>query len=405
MSIKEHLDMNALQEIQDCFSKATGFAAITVDYKGVPLLEYSGFSSFCREVRENTHCSDKCYRCDAYGSLEAARKSELHIYHCHMGLVDFSIPIVINGAFLGAIMCGQILVKDAPTTLPSMFDNSEDILTMYPTLSKYYSDIEVVPYNRVYEAAHLLSRNLHLMINESILIREKEELNTLYNKKLQQDLERNHLYLNDYKSKSNHKFFLGALNIIQKQAFLEDALDSEKTINSFAKVYRYYLKDFKKFVTIQKEIDVINHYIYVQHIRFGEFLKFNITVDDEILPYSFPRLVLLTFVENAFTHGLEPKEYLGTISINITKNDDQLFITIEDDGIGMSPDKVNTLNDSNYFKTSKQDLNGQGIFDVYTRLDYFYKDHFSLKFTTKTQGGTKVTLVVPALIEQQFVIE
>ena len=102
--------MNILQKIQDAFAESTGFAAITVDFRGKPITEYSNFSPFCKLVRNHPQFVEICYKCDAFGGLEAARKGTSHIYRCHAGLVDFAVPIMVKGQYLGSMMVGQVKV-------------------------------------------------------------------------------------------------------------------------------------------------------------------------------------------------------------------------------------------------------------------------------------------------------
>ncbi|MFS8631546.1 MAG: PocR ligand-binding domain-containing protein, partial [Bacillales bacterium] len=74
MNLQDVVDIDILQKIQDAFAESTGFAAITVDFRGKPITEYSNFSPFCKLVRNHPQFVEICYKCDAFGGLEAARK-------------------------------------------------------------------------------------------------------------------------------------------------------------------------------------------------------------------------------------------------------------------------------------------------------------------------------------------
>lgn len=95
-------------KLQSDVSAATKVAIITVDYTGAPVTEHSRCSAFCRAVRDDPQLGKLCEKCDSRGGLEAARLGKPYAYTCHMGLVDFAVPIIYKGYYLGAIMCGQL---------------------------------------------------------------------------------------------------------------------------------------------------------------------------------------------------------------------------------------------------------------------------------------------------------
>jgi ligand-binding sensor protein/AraC-like DNA-binding protein len=105
------LNVEEFQKIQDDIAKATNFAILTVDYKGIPVTVHSRCSEFCSTVRKNERYAKLCEKCDSRGGIEAARIQEPYIYLCHFGLVDFAVPIIINNQYLGAVMAGQVILK------------------------------------------------------------------------------------------------------------------------------------------------------------------------------------------------------------------------------------------------------------------------------------------------------
>ncbi len=402
MILEKFINIDQLQELQNCFSLSTGLAAVTVDYKGTPLLEQSGFTKFCKEARKIDYYKEKCFHCDAYSSMEAARTGETKIYYCHAGLVDFSVPIIIDGAFLGAVMCGQVKVKDCSEEITSLVAKDDYILDKHPNLKKHYLEIEEVSYSRLYESTKLLSKNLQLLINETSLTKVNIELQTLYKKSLQDSVNLSQLYTNSYKSKSMKNFFLSALNLIHKQSYLEDVNKVEEVILATSKLYRYYLKDYKNLVSIQKELNYLNNYIYIQNLRFGELFNIKIDIENELLRYRIPHLLILFLIEISFTYSIEPKEYLGSIHVSITSSHNKINIILDDDGLGINDKEMLELNDVNYFQVSESTTEYNGFFDIYARLLNFFKDDFSLSFSSNEKTGLKISLTIPAIVEKDF---
>ena len=126
LNIRNLIDCDRLQRIQDRFAKATGLALITVDCKGVPITAASSFTSFCATMRQDPVRQKRCFACDAHGGLQAAINGEPYVYQCHAGLVDFSVPIVLGNQYLGAILCGQVQLRDGQDKLNHVtaFDES-----------------------------------------------------------------------------------------------------------------------------------------------------------------------------------------------------------------------------------------------------------------------------------------
>ncbi len=104
MELKDFMDLRLLQEIQDQFSDATGLAAVVVDNRGNSVTEGSNFTDFCtRYTRGTREGLRRCVKCDHEGT---------GTYRCHLGLMDFSCDIVVNGEKLGRITGGQVLPEE-----------------------------------------------------------------------------------------------------------------------------------------------------------------------------------------------------------------------------------------------------------------------------------------------------
>lgn len=104
MDIRDFMDLNKLQALQDKFSDATGLAAIAVDNKGEYITEGSNFTEFCMKyTRGSAEGNRRCIKCD---------NECTGTYFCHAGLMDFSCDIIVEGQKLGAMIGGQILPNE-----------------------------------------------------------------------------------------------------------------------------------------------------------------------------------------------------------------------------------------------------------------------------------------------------
>lgn len=106
------IDLEALQRIQDGFSKYTGMAALTTDVRGVPLTKGSGFTRFCYELTRKSEIACKnCERCDSEGAIRTLQRGKATAYVCHAGLMDFAAPILVEGEMIGSFIGGQVRVE------------------------------------------------------------------------------------------------------------------------------------------------------------------------------------------------------------------------------------------------------------------------------------------------------
>lgn len=103
MDIRDFVDLNQLQRIQDQFSDATGLAAIAVAADGKYITEGSNFTDFCMKyTRGCTEGARRCVKCD---------NECKGTYFCHAGLMDFSNDIMVGDERVGSIIGGQVLPK------------------------------------------------------------------------------------------------------------------------------------------------------------------------------------------------------------------------------------------------------------------------------------------------------
>lgn len=156
MDIRDFMDLDKLQMLQDKFSDATGLAAIAVDDKGEYITKGSNFTDFCMKyTRGSEEGNRRCIKCD---------NECTGTYFCHAGLMDFSVDIIINGQKLGAVIGGQILPKEPDE---EKFRATAEELGIDP--DAYIRALKKVPIsneNKIRAAAELLG----LIVNQLVSV-------------------------------------------------------------------------------------------------------------------------------------------------------------------------------------------------------------------------------------------
>lgn len=105
------IDMEALCRIQDSFSDVAGVASLITDREGTAITEGARFTDFCaRYVQASEKGRKQCQQCYRFGA-EFAQEGTPFAYHCHAGLANFAVPIMVSGYKVGCFICGQMLTE------------------------------------------------------------------------------------------------------------------------------------------------------------------------------------------------------------------------------------------------------------------------------------------------------
>jgi len=399
VQLRDIVNIDDLQEIQYKVSRMTGFASIIVDRDGQPVTPPTKFSEYCNLIRSTEEGCRRCYNSDGRAGCMASRTSKPRIYLCHGGLVDLAAPIVINNIHVGAILAGQILPKRPNKRYTDVIKKKNSYLgSNVDSLIKMLCDIQIVPEEKVESSAELL----HVMASQAASIGNTYLLS-------QQLSEENHartkleaalrsLELRGLISKISPHFLLNALNIIAKQAILEDAYQTQEIVYHLSNLLRYSLgKVGKKLVvTLRDEIAHVNNYLVLQRIRYGNRVRGSIDIPADLMPIVIPPMTLQPLVENAIIHGLEPKVDGGQIIIRAWQMEsNDVLIEISDNGIGMNQEKLTYIRERINLKyLYEQEI---GITSVQRRLQLFFGPGYGLSLDSSPGHGTTVQILIPSL--------
>ena len=395
MKLSDVIDLEVLQKIQDCFSRSTGFAAVTVDYRGKPLLEYSGFCGFCTKLRDDSYYGERCRQSDAHGSLEAVRRNETYIYKCHAGLIDLAIPIIVEGEYVASMLCGQVRAEETPEVGTDLISRTPHLFTDMPELHDEFSKVTTVPLQRIRDTANLLGLTLNYIVEQYIL--NQKNIRLLQDRMDRSDMEQKirDLELRNLQPRIYPHFLFSAMNIAGRQAFLENADKTQDILFAMADMYRFYLNYSETLITVEQELSNLNSYLFIQKSRFGENFRFSVSAPETMNGYMLPGMILFVFVENAVIHGLEPREELGEVVVKGSVRGGMLVFDITDDGVGMAKTQIDTLNSASFVERKLHGERGTGIQDTLKRLHHYYQGAFSAKFSRVSPVGTRVSLILP----------
>ncbi|AZK46395.1 sensor histidine kinase [Paenibacillus lentus] len=207
------------------------------------------------------------------------------------------------------------------------------------------------------------------------------------------ELERRHAQLNALQSQINPHFLFNALETIRMRSLMKDEEETARIIHNMAKIFRNSLVWRRDMVTLKEELDFIYCFLEIQKYRFGDKIEYTIRTNEADLSISIPKMSIVTFVENASIHGIEPLKQGGKIEVEIRQSAGELFCTIRDNGVGMSGEQVEKLH--GYLIGEEEMGERIGIQNVIYRLRMYYKDGLNLKVRSKVGEGTEIHLTIP----------
>lgn len=403
LSISDVFDMEVLQKIQDAFSAATGVAAIIVDYKGNPVLEYSNFTDFCTNIRKIPECYEHCMRSDADGGIESVRTGKPAIYVCHGGLVDMAVPIMAKGNYIGAILAGQVQIpKEEMAKLPMGSPGKLTNLYGRQDLARMRSQVTMTTLERVQAAADLLFTIANYLVERQLIVVMQRELNEA-NMELMEEINRRsdmesalqRANLKALQAQINPHFFFNVLNTIGRLAMIEGTNQTQDMVYRFSDLLRYTMRrDENDFVTLQEEIRHVRNYLHIQKVRQGDRLTYDFDISKELKTVLCPFMSIQPFVENAIKYAVEARENGAHISVSAHLSGNDVEIHVIDNGVGIASERIDELLDEERHIESKKGM-GIGIRNTNKRLKYYYGPDYGVTFNKNITSGTDVIITIP----------
>ena len=210
----------------------------------------------------------------------------------------------------------------------------------------------------------------------------------------------------------NPHFLFNTLNTGAQLAMMEEADKTCYFIEQVADFFRYNIQQQKQTATISEELGLVDNFVYIMKVRFGERLEFEKKIPDISLNVEIPAMTLQPLVENCIKHGL--KNTKGKVSLSIVKEEKYIIISIADNGCGI-PDTIK----ENVFKAVSTDSTripaeitnqtaepvlsdaekhtGTGLVNVFLRLKLYFHRNDIFDITPGDDGkGTKFIIRIPS---------
>ena len=200
-------------------------------------------------------------------------------------------------------------------------------------------------------------------------------------------------------SQLNPHFFYGTLENIRMIAEVHGETLISEIAFAFGKLMRYSLSR-EYFVSLEKEIDVVEQYLEIQtkRLRNRFTVDWNIETNTDIEDWQCPKFVLFSMVENAFTHDVNNTRRMVHIAITICEHENQLTITVSNDGPGVEPKRLAEIRHLIGHPEERaqivSDNNGRSIFNISDRLRLYYGEHYTFSISSEPNRITSCSVTI-----------
>lgn len=190
-------------------------------------------------------------------------------------------------------------------------------------------------------------------------------------------------------------------NALESAGYLALAGEREETyrlITALAQYYRYSLSKGNEIISFKEEFEIAKNYLTIQHMRYPGMFNAIYELSDALETYPVPKLSIQPLVENALYHGIRPMGQSGTITISAFSSGKSVILSIEDDGIGISEEKLESMGEEQLIHNAAS----FGLRGTITRLKLFYGDGMSYSISSSPGNGTLIKIEIPYMEDFQW---
>ena len=198
----------------------------------------------------------------------------------------------------------------------------------------------------------------------------------------------------------NPHFLYNTLDIIVWQIENEKQSEAVHTVTALARFFRLSLGKGKNIVTVKDEIDHVKNYLMIQHMRFKNKFDYEFDIAEDVLELPSLKLMLQPLVENAIYHGMEFMDGDGMIMVKAWREEDELYLSVADNGLGMTEDKVETILTGKSASGNGRG-SGIGVKNVNERIKLYFGEAYGLTIDSEPDEGTTVIIHLPAKDEKE----
>lgn len=193
----------------------------------------------------------------------------------------------------------------------------------------------------------------------------------------------------------NPHFLYNTLDSIQWMCERGKNESAVNMVSALARLFRISISRGHELIPIRDELRHAESYLIIQKYRYSDRFSYRFETDPELDDYLCSKITIQPLIENAIYHGIEPLVDEGEIVISTASDGEDIILTVSDNGVGMSPEQVESL-----LKKERSDSSGIGIKNVSDRIRIYFGEKYGITVESEPDAGTKITVRLPKITKE-----
>lgn len=224
-----------------------------------------------------------------------------------------------------------------------------------------------------------------------------EQMRKLMDDVVREQEEKRKNELDALQSQINPHFLYNTLDSIIWMVESERYDEAVDMVTALANLFRISISKGKNIITIREEFQHAINYSKIQKVRFKNKFQVDFILDEALEKYVTIKLIIQPLLENAIYYGVEAMDGDGEIVVMAYEKEDDIYIDVIDNGIGMPPEQVeHLLTGENY---ERKRGSGIGLKNVDQRIKLYFGNDYGLRIKSEPDVGTKITIHLPKKLE------
>ncbi len=221
------------------------------------------------------------------------------------------------------------------------------------------------------------------------------QISNLLDSRVLDEKEKKDMEIKMLQAQINPHFLYNTLDSIKWIATMQKNTGIVQVVTALSSLLKNMAKGFNEKVTFRQELDFLQNYVTIEKIRYIELFDVEIQADEESLyDARIVKLTLQPIVENAIFSGIEPSGRFGLIEIHAFARDGVFYVTVRDNGVGISPENIRKLL-TDTSRITKSNMSGIGLPNVDRRLKLVYGEDYGITIESELDNYTMITISLP----------
>lgn len=321
-----------------------------------------------------------------------------------------------TGFSVVAIVNYVALYKDFNVTGTLIISIAAICVFLFIIISVFLSNYVTYPITHL--SRKMSNHKDHVLLSSSKFLNRHDEIGVLYNEynnmideirayikeQYQDKLITLDSQMRALEAQINSHFLYNTLESINSIAEIEGVESISTMALALGDMFRYSIKTKSELVPVSDELKHVNDYMSIQKIRFEDKFQLDVDIENNVSNLLVLKLILQPIVENALYHGFEGLSRKGTIHLSCYFEEDNLYLKVADDGIGIPQEQLikiqNHLAEAPQFsELGQRSTQSIGLKNIHSRIALYYGKDYGLSIESTQGAGTTVTIRLPVIKE------